>query len=215
MARRAEAKTGRGGGLPRKLARWYLLLGTFVLGVVLLASGLYMVMQGRQARSEVREALAAEKVNAPDPSILLTYPDARAPEGVTVPIVLVDTADEARGEAEAIRTHTLTATGGKTWSELPSQIEDPANPGKMIPNPLRNTFIQGLTLRTSLYQAHIGFEIGRLIIGLGALFAVLGGGVIALGSPLVYWSTRLPLARREAEPEAVAEVEGERLRKAA
>ena len=198
----------------RKLSRWYLLLGTFVLGAVLLASGLYMVTQGRHARSEVREALVSERINSPDPSIILTYPNARAPEGVTVPSVLVDTAGEARAEADVIKAHTLTATGGKTWSEIPSQIDDPANPGKMIPNPLRNTFIQGLTLRNSLYQAHIGFEITRLIVGLGALFAVLGGGVIALGSPLVYWSTRLPLAG-EAAPEAAAEAEGERLRKAA
>ena len=64
--------------------------------------------------------------------------------------------------ADIIDKHALEATGGKTYSEM--DREDPA----------RATAFQASALRTSLYTSVMAFNVGDLVIGLGALIAVLG-----------------------------------------
>ena len=160
------------------IKRWYLLLGTLGLGLVLFASGLVMVTAGMHTRTELRDELVKEKLMVSDPAILLTYPDAQAPEGVEVPKVLIDTAKEAELQATVIQTHVLKSTGGKTYSELPRD------------DPNRALYLAAVTLRTALHQAHIGFEITNLVMGIGVLFAALGGAILAFGVPAVHWCTK-------------------------
>lgn len=119
--------------------RLHFMLGLAGLAVMLAAVGVALIVGGARAGDDVKSALVAEKVQVADPAILLTYHDTRAPQGLKVPNVLVDTADEARLQATVIKTHALTSSKGQTWTEIPRQIADPNNPGMMIDNPVRTT----------------------------------------------------------------------------
>lgn len=146
--------------------------GVALLGIAFLAGGLFTLWQGIHTRGELVESLMAENLEVSDPAVLLTYEGARAPEGVEVPTVMIDTAMEAHNQAQVIRTHTIGITGGKTYSEM--DREDPA----------RATYVTSLTLQTSLHLAHIGLELSRFVLGVGAAFTGLGLGILVLGLPL-------------------------------
>jgi hypothetical protein len=174
-----------------KFVRPLLILGTFGLGVVLLASGIYMVVSGMHARSDVKDGITQENLVVPDPHVLLTYPGAHAPDGVEVPTVVIDTASEAEAQAQVIRTHVLGITDGKTYSEMDRE------------DPNRETYLNALTLESALHQAQIGFETTRLVMGLGAIIIVLGAGTIFLGAPLAFFATA-EKRERETSPERSA-----------
>jgi hypothetical protein len=153
----------------KQLAIW----GTALLGAAFLVGGLLVIWLGFHSRGELTESLVNEQITGGDPAILLTYEGARAPEGVEVPEVLIDTAQEAHLQAMVIRTHTLGITGGKTYTEM--DREDPA----------RATYITSLTLQNSLHLAHIGLELSLFVIGVGVAFVGIGAGILVLGLPLV------------------------------
>ena len=166
------------------------------LGLVFLGAGVYTVSRGFDARDQVRDELAAQKIVTPDDA--------------SIPGVLVDTPEEAKSMAEVIGHHADEATGGLTYSELGrfmaangdpagTSVEEEAllgEDGKPIPNPLRNTAFQASALRTSLYTSVMAFEVSTLVIGLGAMILVLGlavGGVgVALaGLAIPAWGKKL------------------------
>ena len=76
-----------------------------------------------------------------------------------------------------IEVHATEATGGKTYAELDRE------------DPLRQTAMTGSFLRASLFTSVVAFGVSALVVGLGALFILVG---FALRS----------LIRREDEPEA-------------
>jgi hypothetical protein len=53
-----------------------------------------------------------------------------------------------------------------------------------------DVYLNALTLQSALHQAHIRFEITRLVIGLGAIIIVLGVGTLLLGVPPAYLSMK-------------------------
>ena len=152
---------------------WFYIWGVILLGAAFIIGGLLMIYQGQHTRTELVESLRNERLDVADPAILLTYEDARAPEGVDVPTVTIDTAREADAQGQVIRTHTLSSTGGKTYSEM-----DREDPGRAL-------YVTSLTLQNSLHLAHTGLEITRLVIGVGVSFLGLGLGTLFLGLPLV------------------------------
>lgn len=151
----------------------FVVWGVVALGLAFLAGGLGLMGLGWHTRAEVTQDLVNEHLVVPDPQILLTYPDARAPEGVSVPTVTIDTAMEAHYQALVIRTHTLAATGGKTYSEM--ERDDPN----------RALYVTSLTLQDSLHLAHVSLEVTTLVLGIGLAFSGLGLGTLFLGVPTV------------------------------
>ncbi|HKY78658.1 MAG TPA: hypothetical protein VJ182_01560 [Anaerolineales bacterium] len=147
--------------------------GIAALGAAFVIGGLLVIWLGLHSRGELQQSLVDEKITGEDPAILLTYEGGRAPEGVEVPEVLIDTSGEAHNQAMLIRMHTLAVTGGKTYTEM--DREDPA----------RATYITSLTLQNSLHIAHIGLELSLFVIGTGFAFVGLGAGTLVLGLPLV------------------------------
>jgi hypothetical protein len=147
--------------------------GTVLLGAAFLVGGLFVAYQGWHTRTEMVEDLTNERLMVQDPTILLTYEGARAPEGVEVREVLIDTSMEADAQARVIRTHVLGITEGKTYSEM--DREDPA----------RATYLSAVTLETALHLAHTGLELSLFVIGVGVAFVGLGAGILVLGLPLV------------------------------
>lgn len=147
--------------------------GVALLGAAFVIGGLTMAYMGFQARQEVVQSLTDENITTSDPATLLTYEGARAPEGVEVPEVLIDTAAEARAMALVIREHTLSITGGKTYSEMSRE------------DPNRATYLNSLVLQDSLNQAYASLQISLLVIGVGVAFTGLGSGTLVFGLPLI------------------------------
>jgi hypothetical protein len=145
----------------------------------LVALGIACVVIGFLGRGEVRDRLAQEQiVGTPDSSIA----------GQSV-----DTGSEAKAFGDTIRTHTLEATGGLTYAEMPravfaqggdpvpeAQVEEALASGKAIDNPERQIWITSTALSTALntsffaesvatFTLVVGLALGLIGIGLGVL----------------------------------------------
>lgn len=147
--------------------------GVILLGLAFLVGGLTVAFLGNHTREHMVMDLQEENLTVQDPAILLTYETGRAPEGVDVPMVTIDTAAEADAEARLIRKHTLIATGGLTYSQMDRE------------DPNRALYITSLTLQDSLHMAHMGLELSTFVIGVGVAFTGLGLAILVLGLPLV------------------------------
>lgn len=130
--------------------------GAIAFGIVLMGSGGFMVSEGRAARDDVRLALADERI--------ITAEDAE------IPLADVDSADEAKAQADIIRVHALEATGGKTYAEL-----DRADPA-------RATYLNSVTLRTALMESYLAFKVADLVVGIGLIVVLLGASHVVLGA---------------------------------
>jgi hypothetical protein len=147
--------------------------GTVVVGVAFIVAGLLMLYLGEHTRTELTNGLLAENLEVSDPAILLTYEGARAPEGVEVPTVVIDDGMEAKAQAAVIRVHTLARTEGLTYSQMDRE------------DPLRAFYLDSLVLQSALHQAHVGFEIVYLVLGIGTAFTGLGLAILVLWLPVV------------------------------
>jgi hypothetical protein len=178
------------------LARHWFWLAPVVAGLVFVGSGIYMIAEGNEAKDEVQDALVAENI--------VTSEDA------SIPNVLVDDADTAKAQSEAIKQHTLELTGGETYATIDRYVSADGEgttsnreealivEGNPVPNPARNTAFQSAALRTSLNLAVMGFKVSDLVIGMGLAFIVLGVMNILFLSPAVYWAAEVANERESA-----------------
>ena len=140
-----------------------------ILGLLLLIGGAFMVVQGISVRNEIRDELRDEQIT--------TTQDAE------VPGVLVDDEKSARAQADVIKKHTLGTWG--PYSQLPRE------------DPRRAQFIDGVTLRTALNMAVMGFGVTQLVIGAGVLVLLAGAATLFLATPGLYFLAGM-VVRREA-----------------
>lgn len=101
---------------------------------------------------------------------IVTPTDALIPEQpVRGPLTL-------KAQTEIIREHTLKTTGGKTFAEMPRQIEKISEDGKstMVPNAARDIWITATTLTTALNLAILAYAFSGLLIVFGGLFFGVG-----------------------------------------
>ena len=180
-----------------------------LVGIVFLAAGGYTAYRGFDAKDLVKSELAAQNIRLGD--------DAKELVNGT-PGALVDTSKEAQQQADIINVHAMESTGGLTYAEMGRfavESGDPAgtnNPeealtgadGKPVMNQLRNTAKDAAFLRTSLYTSVMAFNLGDLVIGLGAMIAVLGFAIGGVG--VAFEALAVPsLARRfHVQPVAAA-----------
>ncbi len=147
-----------------RVARHYIWLAPLALGIAFIAAGAYMIVEGRAAKDEVRDAIVRENIT--------TSADA------SIPNVLVN-AERAKSEAAVIEKHVLEITGGKTYADLPRDDPD------------RATVLNAVTLRTALNLAVMGFKVSDLVMGLGAFMLVIGATFILFIAPAVYYSAEV------------------------
>jgi hypothetical protein len=133
-------------------------LGAVGFGILLVGSGLFMVREARLAHNDVRDALAAERIVTP--------------EDAEIPLAPVDSAAEAKAQADIIQTHALRTTEGKTYSELARD------------DPRRGTYLQAVTLRTALMESYLAFKVADLVQGIGIIVVLLGASHVVLGAYL-------------------------------
>jgi hypothetical protein len=148
------------------------------IGLTLGAVGGVCVGVGIQARRDVRRALAEERITGVGGGV---------PAGTPV-----RTAATARALAEMIRESTVTATGGRTYAELPSYAGADGTPtsdasaalrdertGGPVRNPDVDLWLQSTTLQSALMQAYMGFRLAEFTIAMGASLAAAGVGIAA------------------------------------
>jgi hypothetical protein len=154
-------------------------LGGYVASCVLVALGIAMVVAGIVGREDVRDRLAQEAiVGTPDSDI--------AGEEV-------DTGSEAEEFASVIRKHTLEATGGKTYAEMPravfkdsgeavpdDQADQALESGQAIDNPEREIWITSTALSTALNTSFFAESVATFSIAVGIALLLIGIGLFVL-----------------------------------
>jgi hypothetical protein len=103
----------------------------------------------------VRDTLAEERI--------ITAEDAE------IPLADVDSAAEAKAQADIIRVHALESSGGKTYAEMSRD------------DPQRAVYLNSVTLRTALMTSYLSFKVSDLVVGMGALVVLLGLSQVVLG----------------------------------
>jgi len=138
-----------------------------------------MIAMGIVGRADVRDRLAEEQiVGTPDSSI---------------PGEEVDTGSEAEAFADVIRKHTLEATGGQTYAEMPRAVlketgkpvpDDQADQllesGKAIDNPEREIWIPSIALSTALNTSFFAESVASFAIVVGLALMLIGVGLFVL-----------------------------------
>jgi hypothetical protein len=143
-----------------------------------------MVTTGFVGRGEVQDRLAQEAiVGTPDSDI--------AGEEV-------NTGSEAKEFADTIRKHTLEATGGLTYAEMPRAVfkdsgepvpEDQVEPllesGEAIDNPEREIWITSTALSTALNTSFFAESVATFAILVGFALLLIGIGLFLLARGVV------------------------------
>lgn len=164
-------------------------LGGYAASALLVLLGVAMIVIGVIGRAEVRDRLAEEQI--------VGTPDS------TIPGQTVDSGSEAKAFADVIRKHTLEATGGKTYAEMPRAVykksgdpvpEDQADQalesGKAIDNPDRQIWIPSIGLSTALNTSFFAESVATFTIVVGIALLMIGIGLFVLTRGLLRQSER-------------------------
>ena len=153
--------------------------GGLAASIVLIAFGVGAVAMGIDGRDRVSGDLAKEKiVGTPDSSI---------------PGQLVDTGAEAEAFADVMRRHTLEATEGRTYAEMPrfldasgKPVEDEAQAakdpktGEPVENGARSIWISSTAFQTALRTAYFAESVATFAIVMGIAMLLTGTGFLVL-----------------------------------
>jgi hypothetical protein len=147
--------------------------------VVLIAFGIGAAVIGLDGRSRVAAELGREQI--------VGTPDS------TIPNQLVNSGSEAQAFAKVIRKHTLEATGGKTYAQMPQYItadgkgtSDKAAAGKdpktgaPTSNPARQIWITETALTTALNTAYFAESMATFVVAMGFALLLTGIGFLVL-----------------------------------
>ena len=153
--------------------------GGIVASVVLIAFGIGSIVTGINGRDRVQSDLAREQiVGTPDSSIAGK---------------LVDNGSEAQTFASTMRKHTLEATGGETYAQMPRFMGKDGKPtndekqaatdpksGKPVDNPARQIWVTSTALQTALNTAYFAESVATFAIVMGAALLLAGIGFLVL-----------------------------------
>ena len=154
--------------------------GGIVASVILIAFGVGTIVTGIDGRDRVRDDLRREQiVGTPDSAI---------------PNQLVDSGSRAQAFAKVMRKHTLEATGGRTYAQLPryattdgkgtndEKLAATDAKGNPVDNPLRGLWVQETALTTALNTAYFAESVATfaIVMGIGLLLAGIGFLVLTL-----------------------------------
>ena len=171
--------------------------GGIVASVVLIAFGAGAIYMGIDGRDRVQSDLAREQI--------VGTPDS------TIPGQLVDTGSEAQAFAAVMRKHTLAATDGKTYAQMPRFLDENGNgtddeaaaakdpkTGAPVENEARNIWVTSTALSTALNTAYFAESVATFAIVMGAALLLSGVGFLILTLRVL----REPGAARPAEQAA-------------
>jgi len=153
--------------------------GGLAASIVLIAFGIGATYVGIDGRDRVHSDLAREQI--------VGTPDS------TIPDQLVDTGSEAQAFAATMRKHTLAATGGKTYAQMPRFLDQSGQPtndeqaaakdpksGEAVANPARNIWVTSTALQTALNTAYFAEGVATFAIVMGIALLLSGIGFLIL-----------------------------------
>jgi hypothetical protein len=153
--------------------------GGLAASLVLIAFGIGAIYTGFDGRDRVQSDLAREQI--------VGTPDS------TIPGQLVNTGSEAQAFANVMRKHTMEATGGKTYAQMPRFLDksgkgtndekaaaiDPKS-GEPVANPARNIWVTETALTTALNTAYFAESVATFAIVMGVAMLLSGIGFLIL-----------------------------------
>ena len=151
--------------------------GGVAASIVLIAFGIGAVVVGINGRDQVRSDLAREQI--------VGTPDS------TIPNQKVDTGSEAQAFAKVMRKHTMEATGGLTYAQMPRFMGEDGKPtsdekaaavdpksGKPVDNPARQIWVTETALTTALNTAYFAESVAVFAIVMGVALMLVGIGFL-------------------------------------
>jgi hypothetical protein len=169
--------------------------------VALIAFGVGAVVIGFGGRDRVATELGREQI--------VGTPDS------TIPNQLVNSGSEAQAFAKVMRKHTLEATGGKTYAQMPQYLDasgkgtdDKAPAGKdpktgaPTSNPARQIWITETALTTALNTAYFAESMATFVIAMGFALLLTGIGFLVLSLRVLRQPSVSESAERRAGPAA-------------
>jgi hypothetical protein len=181
-------------------------IGGLVAAAILIAFGVTAIVMGVNGRSTVQDSLKLEQiVGSPDMSpsaIAAEAKKAGLPASVDLPTVDVagkpiDTGDRARAFASYMRIHTLEATGGVPYAQMPrfatadgKGTNDATKAlqanGRPVDNAARNIWVTETALTTALNTSYMAEQLALfgIVVGVALLLAGIGFGILAIGGAL-------------------------------
>jgi F0F1-type ATP synthase membrane subunit c/vacuolar-type H+-ATPase subunit K len=182
-------------------------IGGLVAAVVLIAFGVGTLALSIHGRSTVQHSLKLEQiVGTPDMTPTAIKEEAgKALASTTVDWPTcnvagqaINTGDKARCFASYMRIHTLEATGGQTYAEMPRYAtadgkgtNDPtaalkAANGQPLDNAARNLWVTETALTTALNTSYLAEQIALfgVVVGFALLLSGIGFGILAAAGSL-------------------------------
>ena len=182
-------------------------IGGFAATAVLVVFGIAAIAMGVNGRSTVHSSLALEQiVGSPDMNATAIAAEAKQ-AGLAASIKLptadlagkpINTGQRARDFATYMRIHTLEASGGLTYAQLPRYatangkgtndqalaLKSPS--GRPMDNPVRNLWITETALTTALNASFLAESVALfgIVVGIALLLTGLGFGILVIGGSL-------------------------------
>ncbi len=188
--------------------------GGIAASVVLIVFGLASIVIAANGRSEVRSDIKREAVvGTPDmtPKAIKAEAAKAGLKNVTLPSCSVankaiDTGSKAKCFASYMRVHTLEATGGQTYAQLPRYATADGKgtndvkaaltkKGQPVNNPLRDLWTQEFALTTALNTSYFAEQVSMFSLVMGIALLLSGVGFLVLTVRLLF-----PAVRREEAP---------------
>ena len=202
--------------------RKYFEIGGLVAAVVLIGFGIGALAMSINGRSTVSHEISMQKiVGTPDmtPAAIKAEASKAGLTNVDLPTCTVankaiDSGSRARCFAQYMRIHTLEATGGLTYAEMPRYAtadgkgtNDPAaaltKNGRPVDNAARDLWVTETALTTALDTSYLAQQIALfgIVVGIALLLSGIGFGILALSGALRSSESLVHLPKRN--PEAV------------
>jgi hypothetical protein len=174
-------------------------IGGFIAGAILIAFGAAVIALGVNGRSTVNDSLKQEQiVGTPDmtPAAIKQEASQAGLTGVKLPTRSVagkqiDNGTDARTFAQYMRIHTLEATGGQTYAQMPRYATADgkgtndatkalqAN-GKPVSNAARDIWVTETALTTALNVSYMADQLSLFSIVIGVALLLSGVGFVVL-----------------------------------
>ena len=151
-------------------------IGGYLAATVLIVLGIAVIVVGVVGRSYVQDQVQKEKIVGSDDMT----PDATEAaikeaglENVSAPSCSVagddvETGKQAKCFADYMRIHTLEATGGKTYAEMPQD------------SPERDIWVTETALTTALYTSYFAENVALFAIIVGFVMLLVGIGFLVI-----------------------------------
>jgi putative Mn2+ efflux pump MntP len=179
--------------------------GGWIAGAVLIAFGVVAIVMGVNGRSEVRDALAAQKITATPDAAEIT-------DGALQPGEEIKTGAQAREFATIMEFHALESTGGQRYAEMGRFLTESGEEtsdeaaaakdenGRPVENGLRNLWVTETALATALNMSYMAEQLALfgIVVGIALLLTGVGFLVLAIGGALRRADASSPaVSRRE------------------